>query len=70
MTKKTLYAQIEQLLEGLDSQEDIAEATKLLHKHFFEKSMSAELEDHLGRRVTLCFSFFLVTKIPLLSIMT
>jgi len=48
MTKKTLNAQIEQLLEGLDSQEDIAEATKLLHKRFFEKSMNAELDDHLG----------------------
>ena len=48
MTKKTLNAQIEQLLEGLDSQEDIAEATKLLHKRFFEKTMNAELEDHLG----------------------
>lgn len=48
MTKKTLNAQIEQLLEGLDSQEDIAEATKLLHKRFFEKAMNAELDDHLG----------------------
>ena len=48
MTKKTLNAQIEQLLEGLDSQEDIAEATKLLHKRFFEKTMDAELDDHLG----------------------
>ena len=48
MTNKTLNAQIEQLLEGLDSQEDIAQATKLLHKRFFEKSMNAELDDHLG----------------------
>jgi len=48
MTKKTLNAQIEQLLEGLESQEEIAEATKLLHKRFFEKSMNAELDDHLG----------------------
>lgn len=48
MTKKTLNAQIEQLLDGLDSQEDIAEATKLLHKRFFEKSMNAELDEHLG----------------------
>lgn len=48
MTKKTLNAQIEQLLDGLDSQEEIAEATKLLHKRFFERSMNAELDDHLG----------------------
>ncbi len=47
MTKKTLNAQIEQLLEGLDSQEVIAEATKLLHKRFFEKSKSAELDNRL-----------------------
>jgi len=48
MTKKKLHTQIEQLLEGLDSQEDIAEATGLLHKRFFEKSMNAELDEHLG----------------------
>ena len=48
MTKKTLDAQIEQLLDGLDSQNDIAKATQLLHKRFFEKSMNAELDDHLG----------------------
>ena len=48
MTKKTLNAQIEQLLDGLDSQEDVAEATKLLHKRFFEKSLNAELDNHLG----------------------
>ena len=48
MTKKTFNAQIEQILDGLDSQEDIAQATKLLHKRFFEKSMNAELDDHLG----------------------
>ena len=48
MTKKTLNAHVEQLLEGLDSQEDIAEATQLLHKRFFEKSLNAELDDHLG----------------------
>ena len=41
MTKsnQTLSAQIEQLLSGLDSQEEVAEATKLLHKRFFEKSL-------------------------------
>ena len=48
MTKKTLNAQIEQLLDGLDSQEDVAAATKLLHKRFFEKSLNTELDDHLG----------------------
>jgi len=48
MTNKKLSAQIEQLLDGLDSQEDVAEATKLLHKRFFEKSLNAELDDHLG----------------------
>ena len=48
MTKKTLNAQIEQLLDGFDSQEEIAETTKLLHKRFFERSMNAELDDHLG----------------------
>lgn len=48
MTKKTLNAQIDQLLEGLDNQDDVAEATKLLHKRFFEKTMNAELDDHLG----------------------
>jgi len=36
MTKKTLNTQIKQLLDGLDSQEKIAEATKLLHKRFLE----------------------------------
>lgn len=48
MTKKTIAAQIEQLIAGLDSQEDVAQATKLLHKRFFEKSLNAELDDHLG----------------------
>ena len=48
MTKKTIEAQIEQLLGGLDSQEDVATATKLLHKRFFEKTLNAELDDHLG----------------------
>jgi len=48
MTKKTISAQIEQLLSSLDSQEEVAEATKLLHKRFFEKSLNAELDDHLG----------------------
>ena len=48
MTKKTLNDQIEQLLEGLDSEEDIATATQLLHKRFFEKAMNSELDDHLG----------------------
>ncbi|RBP44816.1 IS256 family transposase [Arenicella xantha] len=48
MTKNKLSAQIEQLLDGLDSQEEVAEATKLLHKRFFEKSLNAELDDHLG----------------------
>ncbi|MBL4673510.1 MAG: hypothetical protein JKX81_14720 [Arenicella sp.] len=37
MTKKTMNAQIEQRLEGLDSQEGIAESTK----RFFEKTMNA-----------------------------
>lgn len=48
MTKKNISAQIEQLLSSLDSQEEVAEATKLLHKRFFEKSLDAELDDHLG----------------------
>lgn len=48
MKNRTLTSQIDQLLDGLDSQEDIAEATKLLHKRFFEKSLNAELDDHLG----------------------
>lgn len=48
MTKKNITAQIEQLLDGLDSQEEVAQATKLLHKRFFEKSLNAELDDHLG----------------------
>lgn len=48
MTKKTIPAQIEQLLDDLDSQEDLSEVTKLLHKRFFEKSLNAELDDHLG----------------------
>ena len=37
---KTLNAQMEQLLDGLDSQEDIDEATKLLHQRLFEKTMN------------------------------
>ena len=48
MTNKNITAQIEQLLGSLDSQEDVAQATKLLHKRFFEKSLNAELDDHLG----------------------
>ena len=48
MTKQTLNAQVEQLPDGLDSQEEIAEATKLLHNRFFERSMNAELDDHLS----------------------
>ena len=49
MTKKpTLTKQIDQLLDGLDSQEDVAEATQLLHKRFFEKALNAELDSHLG----------------------
>lgn len=48
MKEKRLNAQIEQLLEGLDSQADVAAATQLLHKRFFEKSLNAELDDHLG----------------------
>ena len=48
MTNKKLSAQIEQLPDGLDSQEDVAEATKLLHKRFFEKSLNAELDEHPG----------------------
>ena len=48
MTNKKLSAQIEQLPDGLDNQEDVAEATKLLHKRFFEKSLNAELDDHPG----------------------
>ncbi|MDP8040441.1 transposase [Pasteurella atlantica] len=39
---------MEALLEQLDSQEDIANATQLLHKRFFEKSLNAELDVHLG----------------------
>lgn len=48
MTKKDINAQIEQLLDGLDNQEDVATATQLLHKRFFEKSLKAELDEHLG----------------------
>ncbi len=48
MTNKTITAQIEQLLNSLDSQDEVVEATKLLHKRFFEKSLNAELDDHLG----------------------
>jgi len=48
MSKKTLSSQIEALLDSLDSQEDVAQATQLLHKRFFEKSLNAELDEHLG----------------------
>ena len=48
MTKTTLNAQIEQLLDNLDTQEKVAEATKLLNERFFEKSLNIELDDHLG----------------------
>lgn len=48
MIKTKLSDQIDQLLNGLDSQEEVAEATKLLHKRFFEKSLNTELDDHLG----------------------
>ncbi len=48
MTNKKQQAQIEQLLDGLNSHEDVAELTNLLHKRFFEKSLDAELDEHLG----------------------
>ncbi|MBR0573853.1 MULTISPECIES: IS256 family transposase [Pasteurellaceae] len=48
MKKANITDQIEALLEQLDSQEDIANATQLLHKRFFEKSLNAELDEHLG----------------------
>lgn len=48
MTKSTLSSQIDVLLDNLDSQEDIATATQLLHKRFFEKALNAELDAHLG----------------------
>ncbi|MDP8175227.1 IS256 family transposase [Phocoenobacter skyensis] len=48
MKKTNITDQIEALLEQLDSQEDIAKATQLLHKRFFEKSLNAELDEHLG----------------------
>jgi transposase-like protein len=48
VTKKTLNVQIEQLLESLDNQDDVAAATKLPHKRFFEKSLNAEFDEHLG----------------------
>lgn len=48
MTKKTLSSKIEHLLDSLDSQEDVAQATQLLHKRFFEKALNAELDEHLG----------------------
>ena len=48
MTTKKLNAQIEQLLEGIAGQADLAKATQLIHKRFFEKSLNAELDEHLG----------------------
>lgn len=48
MNKQTLNSQIEALLDSLDNQADVAEATQLLHKRFFEKALNAELDQHLG----------------------
>ncbi len=48
MTNQTLNAQIEALLDNIDNQADIAQATQLLHKRFFEKALNAELDQHLG----------------------
>lgn len=50
MSKKSITNQIDALLEQLDNQEDIANATQLLHKRFFERSLNAELDEHLGYR--------------------
>ena len=48
MTKKTLSTQIDQLLDSLNSQEDVATATQLLNQRFFERALNAELDEHLG----------------------
>ena len=48
MPKKTLTHQIDQLLDSLGSQEEVAQATQMLHKRFFEKALNAELDNHLG----------------------
>lgn len=48
MTKSNISSQIDALLDSLDSQEDIANATQLIHKRFFERALNAELDEHLG----------------------
>ncbi len=48
MNKPILNSKIEALLDTLDNQTDVAEATQLLHKRFFEKALNAELDQHLG----------------------
>ena len=48
MKEGKLSSQIEELLESLDSEAEVSQASQLLHKRFFERALKAELEDHLG----------------------
>jgi len=48
MNKKELSALVDQASKGITNEDDMAEAMKFIRKSFYEKALSAELDDHLG----------------------
>lgn len=48
MNKKELNALINKASQGINSEEDMAQAMKMLRKSFYEKALNAELDDHLS----------------------
>jgi len=48
MNKKELSTLIDKASEGINSEEDMAQAMKMIRKSFYEKALNAELDDHLG----------------------
>ena len=48
MNKKQLTKLIDEAGKGITSEDDMAQAIKLMRKSFYEKALNAELDDHLG----------------------
>ena len=48
MNKKELSTLIDKASECINSEEDMAQAMKMIRKSFYEKALNAELDDHLG----------------------
>lgn len=47
MNKKELSALVDQASKGITNEDDMGEAKKFIRKSFFEKALSAELDNHL-----------------------